>query len=221
MKLVHKNIEKHLNFDENFFQVLIIENQKEYFSLIKQLIYQANGEDGDWVLSHDGKILQIEKSMAVLSDFFEFTIAGRKIEGEINSKLMSVFKEGDLFQEVQNINSQINLLGERLIEEVELPIEMNSEITFSTLIKLLSFKIRQEENLIDKLSTWVDINIKLKNIKIFVFVNLQFVLDEEEFTSFVKYLNYLQIGVLNIASIDSEVFKDAEKTIIDKDLCEI
>lgn len=95
------------------------------------------------------------------------------------------------------------------------------EVTYQTICKLLSFKILEEEKLVDKIATWVDVNIKLKNTKIFVFVNLQSVLDADKMATLLKQLKYWQVGVLNIASSDyvgSEIF---EKIIIDKDLCVI
>ncbi|MBO5022014.1 MAG: type II-A CRISPR-associated protein Csn2 [Clostridia bacterium] len=221
MKLVHKNFDRQINFDENLFQTLIIENPQEFYSLTKQLISQIDGEYGEWVLSENGKILQIENIVSVIYDFFSLALSNKKIENGINAKVLNVFKEGDYFQEVQEIASEIHSLGEKISDNIDLPLESSEEITYQTICKLLSFKILEEEKLVDKIATWVDVNIKLKNTKIFVFVNLQSVLDADKMATLLKQLKYWQVGVLNIASSDyagSEIF---EKIIIDKDLCVI
>ncbi len=219
MKLVHKNIEKQIDFSNNFFHALIVENQDEFYSLVKQLFSQIDGDGGGWVLSHNGKILQIEDSLCVLADFFNLSNNGKKIENAINSKVASVFKHKDFIQDLQEFNSRLHLLAEKVLEEIDLPLEINGELSYATLTKLMAFKVSEEEKLIDKLLTFVDVNIKLKNTMVFAFVNLQFVLNEEDLLSFIKHLQYLQIGVLLISSVDSHCFKNAEKIIIDKDLC--
>ncbi len=221
MKLVHRNIEKQINFEENLFYTLIIESPQEFYSLVHQLVLQTDGEYGEWVLSDNGKILQIENVVAMIHDFFSISVTGKKIENAINAQILEMFKEGDYFQEVQEISSKVYLLGQKILENIEIPLESNADISYQTICKLLAFKIQEEDHLVDKIATWADVNIKLKNAKILVFVNLQLVLNKESMQKLLNQLKYWQVGVLNIASSDYEGSEMFEKIIIDKDLCVI
>ena len=110
-------------------------------------------------------------------------------------------------------------MNDKVLREIDLEIKYD-ELTIDKIVKISNFKFEEESKLLNKIVTFIDLNIKLRKIKLVVFAGLFNVLEENEIQSLLKQLKYMQMPALFIDTkvVNIDCF---QKIIIDKDLCEI
>ena len=70
MKIVNFNFEHKLEFKENVFTTLVIENQKCFREYINELIYQIEGNDGNFVLSDNNSEIKMSEKVTIVTDYY-------------------------------------------------------------------------------------------------------------------------------------------------------
>jgi len=222
MKLIHSHIDVEFDFDKNSSQLLIIENSSEFFELTHQLYRQCEGAgDGEWVLSDDSQILSLQKLSEIITEYYSFSLNNKKIENLLNGELLSLLKSGDYFEEFSLINKNLIAINEDLSMRLDFPVSYSEEFLFEDFIKFSHYKINENLGLTEKLLTYIDIYVNIKNIKLAIFVNLFSILSEDDIKKLLKQLEYMQIKVFFIESQLKYDIKSMQKTIIDNDLCVI
>ena len=81
IKLVHVHIETPLLINENFPQLLIVENPAEFYRFVSDLDRQMEGLEGEFVFSCNGNIIFAEKYGSMVCDPFHFELNDKKILG--------------------------------------------------------------------------------------------------------------------------------------------
>ncbi len=220
MKLVHSRIERQIDFDENFCYELIIENQMEFFNLTNEIIKQADGQEGDFVLS-EGKLLDFAKNCLVIYDYYNLGMQSKRVQNLINSNVVEVLKDGDFVEKFANINQTLAEIGERVKEELDFNVETEAEFDFESYAKFSNFKLVTADNLKEDLCDFVSVMQKLTNFNVVILINAYCVLGEADLKDIIKQLHYDQLNVLFVDSSQRNAFEDMETIIIDNDLCEI
>ena len=59
-----------LTFDEDGVCTLVIENPVMYRSVVSEMLEQANGASGAFVLSENGEMLDFSKNVCIITDVF-------------------------------------------------------------------------------------------------------------------------------------------------------
>lgn len=220
MKLVHERIERQINFQKSNNYFLLIENPEEFFKLTQELVVQANGEDGKWILSNI-ETLDIPKNIEVVYDYYNLSLNSKKTDSYLKNQILKVAKEGDFLEELSRINVEIINLNNKLMKNIDLPLLANEDVTFEDLYKISNFSIMEELSLPEKLLDYVDLQIRIRNIKIIVLISPFSYLTCSTLCSLVKQFEYRDLKVLLIDTQNHKLPKTFEKIIIDKDLCVI
>lgn len=87
MKFVHSDLSADILNDKNVFTEWILESPELYAKYLQELFSQQNGEEGQFVLSHKEKELNIAKSVEVIVNPFNVEINGRKILNKLYTEL--------------------------------------------------------------------------------------------------------------------------------------
>ncbi|MBQ8425356.1 MAG: type II-A CRISPR-associated protein Csn2 [Clostridia bacterium] len=220
MKLINSKIDYIFDFSKNDTYSLVIENPNEFYSLTMELFYQCSSDlDGEWVFGVNNEIKSISKNLLLLHNYYEFSCSSKKIDSLINSTILDALKTNDYFEEISSINSELFKINDKICEKVDLPIESSFEIDFDSIVKLLNYKIKDDLDFLNKLITYIDIFIKIKKIKVVVFIGLFSYLSEQEIDNLIKQLRYMDIKIMFIDNYDKCPFKYVKKIIIDNDLC--
>lgn len=218
MILVYPDYELEFNFDIHQNYMLILENSKLFFKLSKMLYNQAKGLEGDFILSHKLKILNISKNIEFMFNFFEIDLNTKKVITEISNQALKILKENDFLQEFSIINEKINIINENIKEEIDLDLEYKYELSFEDFIKLSDFKISEDTSILSSIVIYLDFLKKIKKINLVIFVNIFDYFSKEEIDLLIKDLNYKEYHILFLES--KEKYKvNAKRYIIDNDLC--
>lgn len=220
MKLVHPNISRHIDFEKAENYQLVIENANECYKLTKEIISQCNGENGEWVLSETFPI-ELNKNALIMYNFFDLSCNNKKTENLLKTQILKLANEVDFIETLSNINKALIDLNDLIVENIDFNIETKSEYSFEELLKFVKYSFLEEENLLEKIVSYINVHSKLSKIKLVIFIGLSAYLNEEEIKSLTKDIAYKDLRVLFIESKERQKLEDEIKIIIDKDLCEI
>jgi len=219
MKLVHPNIDVQMDFEQNKNQLLIIENAKEFYNLVNDIVLQYSGKSGSWVLSKLFPI-DIKSNAIVLHNFFDFSCNNKKVENLLKTEILQILNTEDFLNNLSTLNKDLISLCEKISPFINLPLTFKDNFSFEDFYKILNFSIQEDEDLISKVTNYVDIFSKLTNASLVVLINATTVLEKEQILQLVKDLNYKDLSLLLIESKDTTI-PSFKKIIIDNDLCVI
>ena len=221
MKLVHPDIARQIDFKHQFCYSLIIENSHEFFLKTNELFLQSNGEEGNFVLSHENQTLNIAKNCLFIFDYYSDLLNNKKTINSINNKVLDILKQDDYIEDFAQLNTIIAKINAQITEQLDYEVSYIENLDFGDFAKLSNYKVSHGHNLLDNILTFLQINCQNQNITMAVFVNLFSFLSQEEIEMLIKQLRYMQLNVLFIDSQQKYKLKDCETIIIDNDLCVI
>ena len=74
MMLCYPQMEEVIDFSERGIPTLVIENPAFYRALMMDLYAQKNGEEGEFILSENGKTLSISSSVELIDNCLQFNL---------------------------------------------------------------------------------------------------------------------------------------------------
>lgn len=221
MKLANYNYEHKIEFQENTYTVISIENQKCFREYLAELIGQCKGYEGPFVLSEEGSILHMDEKTAVIADYYSLEDRVGTYDSKLQGELKKSVLHDTLNEQGQNLLSQISAFGASVCLSTEYKIEFQ-EPSLQNLLKFLKFKISLDSSLIDQLLDFMKVSNWLLGIDVFVFVNFSSFFTTEEFNAIVNDCLVLKYNLIFIEPHPMAIEDDRKRTvIIDKDLCEI
>lgn len=222
MKLINNRYQQFFDFDKNPCNLLVVENSKEYFKVLKELHNETNGkEDSDFMLSDNGKTLKLSKVALFIYEFLDLDINNKKIANEICRRVAEILTEKDYSEDFCKINQLLIKINDDLIQNFDFVVNYDSDMDFEKFIKLSNYQIGEEASLLEKLSSYIKIFITLKKCNLVIFAGLFELLSKEEIDLLIKQLAYNEINCLFVEPTLKYNIDNLGKIIIDKDLCEI
>lgn len=219
MKLVQNEYNISIDFVENQFNVLQIENSVIFSHVVSGIWKQFNGEEQGFVLSEKEKNLNFSKETNVIMNPFSISCNDKKILTKVYQEIQNHILES-FVDKYNEINQNMVTILDNVEEMIPYHVTYNLEAGMSELLKAYDIKIEQEDgDLIHRLSDFVSLVHKIIGTKLFVFVNLKGYLNVGELKQFYELCSYEKITILLIER--TKIYSlDMEKTwIIDDDLC--
>ena len=219
MKITVSYLENDIEINNEYINVLEIENKKVFFRLINDLNQICNGNVVEEIkVFADNKEINITNKINVICDYFNIDFS--KYLLSINKFIVENLKD--------NSDKTLLLLYKKLIEKynsiistVDLPVNVNNDITFESLTKLLKIKVNYKSSILENIFMMIEIEKSLKLSRFIVFVNLKQYLDENELKELYKYSIYNNVNIILIDSQSYGCTQDFEKkTIVDNNLVE-
>lgn len=221
IKLVHVHIETPLLINENFPQLLIVENPAEFYRFVSDLDRQMEGLEGEFVFSCNGNIISAEKYGAMVCDPFHFELNDKKI-----LNLLYKYLERNSFGENLSYFNRLTAQTVSFLEELAFAVPFSlsyDEPQPIDYFKAADVKFEKTyESLEEKLLCYINALIELKKCEFFIFVNLKSVLDDKKLLHLYNHCQAEKVGVLLITNSRVRPLLPCEKAIIiTEDLCEI
>lgn len=164
---------------------IAVEDKRLFRSMVADFEQQTSGAEGFWILKHNCKALKMDKSLHLIMNPLHVDINSKSILTKLQNALV---KDADTmvleYLEVQN-------LIQKFLTDLEFgyPLEITHkmEISIADLVKLGSFHfIEDSKDQIDTLLTYMEVVRELLKVDVFVLVNIDIVLDDEELELFIK-----------------------------------
>lgn len=220
MKLVYKNMEKHINFVENTAYVLIVENKRYFREMVMQMQQAGMGVESNWVLSKDGKEIKFDKIAELILDPINVNCNTRKLLTNLYNEIEKEALDSYNFVQTSFVKSEILKFIDDMIQKVDYPFLSVDDFTITDLFKAVNVHFdMQNSDFLERLVNYVQVCARFQKTELFVFVNLKTYLTAKEIEAFYRDLFYKKICVLLLENQESEPLECEKTYVIDQDLC--
>lgn len=222
MNLVTKHLENSLEIKSKTINTLVIEDTR-YFSLfLKGLIESTEIESDEFELIEDYKTVDMTKYVEVIFDIFNLEANSANILKKMYAELEEDLNTQEIYTKKEELESIIANITDELIYRSRFSLKAG-EINYQNLFKAIEIEFDYEKNsVLERLIEYIKVTSELLKTKVYVIVNLDSFLSEEELVELEKFLLYNDIKVLALQNtIRREVKPSENLRIVDKDLCEI
>ena len=222
MNLVTKYLENSLDIKSKTINTLVLEDT-HYFSLfLKELIEATEIESDEFELIEDYKTVDITKYVEIIFDIFNLEANSAKKKKKMYSELEEDLNIQEVYTKKVELESIIANITDELIYRSRFSLKAG-EINYQNLFKAIEIEFDYEKNsVLERLIEYIKVTSELLKTKVYIIVNLDSFLSEEELVELEKFLLYNDIKVLALQNaIRREVKPSENLRIVDKDLCEI
>lgn len=222
MNLVTKYLENSLEIKSKTINTLVIEDT-HYFSLfLKGLIESTEIESDEFELIEDYKTVDMTKYVEVIFDIFNLEANSSNILKKMYVELEEDLNTQEVYTKKVELESVIANITDELIYRSRFSLKAG-EINYQNLFKAIEIEFDYEKNsVLERLIEYIKVTSELLKTKVYIIVNLDSFLSEEELVELEKFLLYNDVKVLALQNtIRREVKPSENLRIVDKDLCEI
>lgn len=221
MKLVYPTIQSHIEIDTTAINSVVVENPAYYYELIKNLKLQSEGENGNWILSHNDSPISINKNVEFIIDFIEFDINKKTILTKVLNALEKTANDEQHLDTTMQLLASIEKYIFLLNEDYDINLECD-KITVPQLLKAAGISIHVEsDRLIEILYSYMQLIREFVQDKLFIFVNLRNFISENDFKIFTDTIIGHEFMVLFFENKEYPLICKENRLIIDGDLCEL
>ena len=221
MNLNVKYFDNKIVFNKEFINVLEIENKKYFYRFIKDLYsISSNNTTEDIHFFENEKEINMSNKLRIYVDFFDFQFDSKKYVNDISKYVSTNISEDDKNSLVTLYNKMVKQYS-KILNNVEVPLQIESEFSVDNLNKLMRLSINAKEDLLDNMLLLIDLEKTLKLNNLLVFVNLKQYLSKDELSELYKYSIYNEVIIFLVDSQSYGVcLKYEKKHIVDENLDE-
>ncbi len=222
MKLNIKYIDNNIEFEDQKIWAIEIENKIYFYRLVKDLYSICNGNlVEDIFLLDSNQEINIFNKIKLFIDFFDFNLDSRKYINEIVKFTISIINNENR-NRILNQYKKLTNIYKKIVNEIDLPLSIESEIDIENITKLIKINIKTSNNLLENLFILIDLENLFQTKNLLIFINLKQYLTKQELEELYKYSIYNEIPLL---LIDSQCYgttlNNERKLIIDDNLDEV
>lgn len=222
MKLVHPELTQQIVFEKFDVCEWIIESPPLFLKYVRELCDQSAGGEGGFVLSHEGKELDIPRYMEVIIDPLNVNINGRKVLTKLYSDLEKLAHGEIMFLETQEVMGNLFRYFGNLEQESPYMLSTGDTIELSALFKALDVKLADNsDNYLEYLNQYMKVTAELLGKRLTVFINVRSYIEDELLQLLIENARYNEISLLFIEGSQKDLLRETKRYIIDSDGCEI
>lgn len=219
MKLVYPDLFSPFQLECDRVNLISIENGTLYFKILNEFSAQCDGHDGGFVLSDNNKVLNISKTVELVTCFIPFESNPKRLLTKLYSKMESMC-ESELFDKTVRIRAEISGFLSEACGMLDSDTEFDSQADLKALFKCFDLKFScGSERLSEMLINYFTNVSELDGRKLFVTVGLLNYLGSEEAELFFKTVTDHKMTLLMFENCTSQAYKSVNKMTIDNDYC--
>lgn len=211
----------HVDFTNNYLNVLEIEDKRLYANIVTSF-YNAINDDPTkekLILLNNDELSSISNSLFMIMDVYSFDFNIRKI----NNKLINLLEKNIINDDILRLTIEnkiyeiVNLIPE-VTSILSLDLIWDNEIKIQKILNLFSIRFDQnyDDNYFQRTLKIVDIVKELEICDILVLCNLKSFLDDEELKELYKYIRFKEQNTLILESrVDNRLIYHERKIIVD------
>lgn len=211
-----------IEFNNDLVNVIEIENKKYFYRFINDFYDIENSGFSDNLSFFDNNSTEknVNGKLKVYLNYFDLGFDSKKTQTDITKYISSVIDEDEKVL-LQNQYNKIIKTYKKLINDIDLPLYIDDEISLDSLYKVLKVSVKKKDDLLENLLLLLDIERIFKTNNILIFVNLKQYLSRNELIELYKYAIYNQVQIM---LVDSQCYGGTleyeKKTIVDENLDE-
>lgn len=222
MNLVSFQNDINIEFQENWINVLCIENKLLFRNVVGDLKNLTSGSVGQFKIYHNNQEMNASKILDFIETPFSIELNNKKIANAISAELIEISRN-ELYIESTKINAKICEYLFDLIEYTDYNLELSTEMNLQGLLKCYEVRIADSDmDVLERMIEYVKAMHRICGTTMFAFLNLKQYLTEDELEEFYKAMFYEKVDILLVEGNYIGHNDAVEKVvIIDEDLCKI
>lgn len=221
MKLVHPDWEQSVEFKENRVNVICIENQQYFTSIIVELKNQIENGNGKFILSDNNKAMEIKNNSGILFSPFLIDLLNKRLLTAVFKEMREVAMNEEIIASNQ-IKSEIISYMLKVSDYLDYDVVIPDDFDVIDLFKSTGITLNADKQ--DIISTILDYVILCHRIlkwNIVFAINLKSYFDLDQLK--LLYENILQhkIHIVILENSNPYIISGEKLITIDNDLCEI
>ncbi|MGB4595575.1 MAG: type II-A CRISPR-associated protein Csn2 [Anaerolineaceae bacterium] len=224
MKLMHNLLENEILSEAQPLAVWVIENEKFCFDSVKSLLQQCQGEDGPYVLTENGKLANISKSLAFTPSPFSIDHNPRRALTGLYKQLNTSLAQSDTASKVQDLLEQISDILRESLLDVEGDLELPNLPDWEGVWKFFNIQFRESyTNLAEEICDFTRAARQFLGFQVFIFVGILAYINPADLAALAKQLAYDQIQLVLIENYlpEEKHLMGMQVLTVDRDLCEV
>ena len=213
-------LENNIIISNEYISVLEIENKKTFYRIVNLLNKFSLGETIEEIAFYVENEEKNNIKINLFLDYFNWNLDSKKTNNELQKNIIDKLDDEYILELTKIYKKLYNTLNKMLLE-VELPLEITQDFDINIFIKNMKVTLQQKNELLDNLLLIIDITNILKLNDLLIFVNLKQYLSTTELIELYKYSIYNNIKIL---LIDSQTYGPTlefeKKLIVDENLDE-
>lgn len=224
MKLMYQDSTLDFELPQDKVTVISFENRKVFRRMITEIDIQCEGGEGPWILNDNNKAFNLDKYGHMILNPLYVDVNSKSLLTKLQNQLA---KEALLMTEaVADIVNRLHAFYYSLEFGYPLSIQHKLEIGTAELIKLgsFNFEFNRKGDIIDLMS-YIEVVDTLLSPMLYIMVNLDLVLNDDELTVFYKNMLSRQLrlvclttGIFSKEKLDKNIVNGY---ILDNDFCVI
>lgn len=224
MKLMYQDSTLDFELPQDKVTVISFENRKVFRRMVTEIDIQCEGGEGPWILNDNNKAFNLDKYGHMILNPLYVDVNSKSLLTKLQNQLA---KEALLMtEEVADIVNRLHAFYYSLEFGYPLSIQHKLEIGTAELIKLgsFNFEFNRKGDIIDLMS-YIEVVDTLLSPMLYIMVNLDLVLNDDELTVFYKNMLSRQLrlvclttGFFSKEKLDKNIVNGY---ILDNDFCVI
>ncbi len=220
MKLVLAGVNETICIKKDKVNTVVIENPSLMYSAIRDLKQQLNKLDGKSILSVNNSVVEIYKTVEMLTDAYEMNLNSKTLLTKIIDDLCKKAVNEDNYERTMNLLSYIYSYMEDMLWDMDSDIQCG-EVQIKQLLKALDIIVVDDiEDLPDRMYRYLTLVRQYLGEKLFIFVNFRGYIEEERFKLLINSLLEHEFNCLFIDNKSYNCLENENRLTIDIDLCE-
>lgn len=222
MNIISEYFDNSFELKSEAINTLLIENRELFISFIKQLHIEMSTEEGKIILQDDLKELSFKKYAELIIDPFTLDPNNAKNLKKLYEKIIDNSSNEELYEKRLVFENVLKDYIEEIVFSSDYELIYDS-LDYQNIFKAVNLHINTEvNNLTSMIIDYMRISSDLSGTKLFIFVNLDNFLTDEDLIELQKFISYNNIIVLCLQNqLNRKLIKNENLRIIDEDLCEI
>ena len=209
-------------FQEDEWVLWCIESPTAFRNYLEALSSQVLGEEGDFVLSDQDRLLDIGKCVDLIWSPYTIDVNEKRCLNKIYTQLKEEAFDENHFLQTRQLLSDIYSYFTELEQGVDVELDYGEEVEFSQLLKAINVKVEvYKGDTLSALGQYLQVMTKLLEKKILVFVNLSAYLEKSEIEELIREAFYLKLQIILVEQKEINLALPCKRYIIDQDRCEI
>lgn len=219
MKFVYPDVDIVIDTDVDYVNSIVIENPNIMFAMLQDINEQIMGNSGISVVSDNNKILEVSKSVEVITQFIPFEINKKSLINKFVTKITTYAKSAEYYEKTMEVMSEIESYLIDLLWELDGNFEYDS-IAIDSIIKAIGIKFREDYNtLSEKIIDYIELVTEYERKKLFFLVNLRSYVDDKEIEFLIETALGHNFNIILIDNCEHRKINNEKRYTIDNDRC--
>lgn len=219
MKLVYADLFAPFVLECERVNLISVERGSMYYSLMNEFSEQCNGHDGEFVLSDNNSILNMSKTVDLITGFIPFDSNPKRLLTKLYAKLEAMCVS-ELYEKTVEVRSELSDYMATACSMLESDTEFDIQVELKALFKCFDLKFScNSERLSDKLINYIINSYELDGRRVFVTVGLLNYLCREEAELFFKTITSHKLILLMFENGSDFSGEMINRMTIDEDFC--